>query len=60
MFYGICSCYFSISSSGQDNFCLIHVSLIPVLGVVGEQVIFHKFILNLNLHPKFKLFFFMF
>nr|XP_016505567.1 PREDICTED: CTP synthase-like [Nicotiana tabacum] len=23
--------------SGQDNFCLIHVSLIPVLGVVGEQ-----------------------
>nr|XP_033510274.1 CTP synthase-like isoform X4 [Nicotiana tomentosiformis] len=28
--------YFSV---GQDNFCLIHVSLIPVLGVVGEQVI---------------------
>ncbi|XP_060178495.1 uncharacterized protein LOC132608747 isoform X5 [Lycium barbarum] len=26
--------YFSV---GQDNFCLIHVSLIPVLGVVGEQ-----------------------
>lgn len=25
---------------GQDNFCLIHVSLIPVLGVVGEQVFF--------------------
>ncbi|KAG9459577.1 hypothetical protein H6P81_004085 [Aristolochia fimbriata] len=24
-------------SIGQDNFCLIHVSLIPVLGVVGEQ-----------------------
>ncbi|KAK4418078.1 CTP synthase [Sesamum alatum] len=22
---------------GQNNFCLIHVSLIPVLGVVGEQ-----------------------
>ncbi|XP_027362914.1 CTP synthase isoform X1 [Abrus precatorius] len=22
---------------GRDNFCLIHVSLIPVLGVVGEQ-----------------------
>ncbi|KAF8392621.1 hypothetical protein HHK36_022969 [Tetracentron sinense] len=22
---------------GQDNFCLVHVSLIPVLGVVGEQ-----------------------
>ncbi|KAF8085657.1 hypothetical protein N665_0653s0001 [Sinapis alba] len=24
-------------SVGQENFCLIHVSLIPVLGVVGEQ-----------------------
>ncbi|PPD71929.1 hypothetical protein GOBAR_DD31169 [Gossypium barbadense] len=24
-------------SVGKDNFCLIHVSLIPVLGVVGEQ-----------------------
>ncbi|KAI3425471.1 CTP synthase, partial [Psidium guajava] len=24
-------------SVGPDNFCLIHVSLIPVLGVVGEQ-----------------------
>lgn len=24
-------------SVGDDNFCLIHVSLIPVLGVVGEQ-----------------------
>nr|XP_048337161.1 CTP synthase 2 isoform X3 [Ziziphus jujuba var. spinosa] len=24
-------------SVGQDNFCLIHVSLIPVIGVVGEQ-----------------------
>ncbi|XP_054802493.1 uncharacterized protein LOC129306138 isoform X2 [Prosopis cineraria] len=24
-------------SVGSDNFCLIHVSLIPVLGVVGEQ-----------------------
>jgi CTP synthase (UTP-ammonia lyase) len=22
---------------GKDNFCLIHVSLVPVLGVVGEQ-----------------------
>ncbi|KAB2034864.1 hypothetical protein ES319_D04G113600v1, partial [Gossypium barbadense] len=22
---------------GKDNFCLIHVSLIPVLGVVGEK-----------------------
>ncbi|KAL5560041.1 hypothetical protein UlMin_036252 [Ulmus minor] len=24
-------------SVGKDNFCLIHVSLIPVLGIVGEQ-----------------------
>ncbi|VVA25316.1 PREDICTED: CTP synthase [Prunus dulcis] len=24
-------------SVGQENFCLIHVSLIPILGVVGEQ-----------------------
>uniref|UniRef100_A0A453JZ72 CTP synthase N-terminal domain-containing protein n=1 Tax=Aegilops tauschii subsp. strangulata TaxID=200361 RepID=A0A453JZ72_AEGTS len=24
-------------SLGKDNFCLIHVSLVPVLGVVGEQ-----------------------
>jgi CTP synthase (UTP-ammonia lyase) len=23
---------------GRDNFCLVHVSLVPVLGVVGEQV----------------------
>jgi CTP synthase len=22
---------------GNDNFCLVHVSLVPVLGVVGEQ-----------------------
>ncbi|KAL8259154.1 hypothetical protein R6Q59_027107 [Mikania micrantha] len=24
-------------SAGPDNFCLVHVSLVPVLGVVGEQ-----------------------
>lgn len=24
--------------SGADNFCLVHVSLVPVLNVVGEQV----------------------
>ena len=24
--------------AGLDNFCLVHVSLVPVLGVVGEQV----------------------
>jgi hypothetical protein len=27
-----------IYSLGKENFCLIHVSLVPVLGVVGEQV----------------------
>lgn len=26
------------SSAGNNNFCLVHVSLVPVLGVVGEQV----------------------
>lgn len=26
------------SFSGPGNFCLIHVSLVPVLNVVGEQV----------------------
>jgi lysophospholipid acyltransferase (LPLAT)-like uncharacterized protein len=30
----------SICHTGKENFCLIHVSLVPVLGVVGEQV--HK------------------
>ena len=30
--------YHSNSSSGKENFCLVHVSLVPVLGVVGEQV----------------------
>ena len=28
---------------GPDNFCLIHVSLVPVLGVVGEQVRIYLF-----------------
>lgn len=27
---------------GSDNFCLIHVSLVPVLNVVGEQVNFSE------------------
>ena len=27
-----------IMSSGPGNFCLVHVSLVPVLNVVGEQV----------------------
>lgn len=26
--------------SGSENFCLIHVSLVPVLNVVGEQASF--------------------
>ncbi|GLJ06582.1 hypothetical protein SUGI_0042440 [Cryptomeria japonica] len=26
-------------SVGPENFCLVHVSLVPVIGVVGEQVI---------------------
>lgn len=42
---------FLISISGQDNFCLVHVSLIPVLGVVGEQVILH------NLYMRFAKFY---
>lgn len=25
-------------SVGRENFCLIHVTLVPVLSVVGEQV----------------------
>jgi hypothetical protein len=37
-----------ISMPGPGNFCLVHVSLVPVLNVVGEQVNFlliwwHKF-----------------
>jgi CTP synthase len=28
---------------GTDNFCLIHVSLVPVLNVVGEQASFLTF-----------------
>lgn len=32
---------------GPGNFCLVHVSLVPVLNVVGEQV----------KHPSFTLFF---
>lgn len=27
-----------LSFSGPGNFCLVHVSLVPVLNVVGEQV----------------------
>jgi hypothetical protein len=30
--------YSYMSVLGKENFCLIHVSLVPVLGVVGEQV----------------------
>jgi len=28
----------SCNASGAGNFCLVHVSLVPVLNVVGEQV----------------------
>ena len=28
----------SICFAGKENSCLIHMSLVPVLGVVGEQV----------------------
>ncbi|PPD86871.1 hypothetical protein GOBAR_DD16182 [Gossypium barbadense] len=30
-------CVIELGGTVHDNFCLIHVSLIPVLGVVGEQ-----------------------
>lgn len=29
---------FIFDESGAGNFCLIHVSLVPVVNVVGEQV----------------------
>ena len=32
-----CSCFCTV---GPGNFCLVHVSLVPVLNVVGEQVSF--------------------
>lgn len=30
--------YFGGHLTGPGNFCLVHVSLVPVLNVVGEQV----------------------
>ena len=36
--YRECDPYTFIYFLGKENFCLIHVSLVPVLGVVGEQV----------------------
>ena len=36
--YHECDPYTFIYFLGKENFCLIHVSLVPVLGVVGEQV----------------------
>lgn len=38
---------FLILPPGKDNFCLILVSLLYVLGVVGEQVILHSSCLNI-------------
>lgn len=35
--------------SGSDNFCLIHVSLVPVLNVVGEQASFLSLEILFNL-----------
>lgn len=32
----------TLSVSGVGNFCLIHVSLVPVLNAVGEQVVLRK------------------
>lgn len=42
-FLSFTASYIDVASSllGQENFCLIHVSLIPVLGVVGEQVVYY-------------------
>jgi hypothetical protein len=34
----IISCWTLLWLSGPGNFCLVHVSLVPVLNVVGEQV----------------------
>lgn len=37
--YLIClASFMNASYPGAGNFCLIHVSLVPVLSVVGEQV----------------------
>lgn len=35
----MCSITFCVLFLGPGNFCLVHVSLVPVLSVVGEQVI---------------------
>lgn len=37
----------AVAFIGPGNFCLIHVSLVPVLNVVGEQVCVHEFVLLL-------------
>lgn len=43
-FYFFVICYTVILTKvflalGPENFCLVHVSLVPVLNVVGEQVL---------------------
>ena len=30
--------FYMMVFAGAENFCLVHVSLVPVIGVVGEQV----------------------
>ena len=30
--------FYTMVFTGAENFCLAHVSLVPVIGVVGEQV----------------------
>ena len=37
--------------SGAGNFCLVHVSLVPVLSVVGEQVFSKEFVLFVTTLP---------
>lgn len=43
---------FLILFSGKENFCLIHVSLVPVIGVVGEQVIISCYFLEILHFPE--------
>ncbi len=33
----VCVCAFLCTQVGADNMCNVHVSLVPVIGVVGEQ-----------------------
>jgi hypothetical protein len=38
--------------AGAENFCLVHVSLVPVIGVVGEQV-HYTFVFSMCLRYQF-------